>query len=88
MALRLHNNIKKERGVNMCFDFWGLQIPVIFKYLIYLLLFLILVSLLELPDWISRKLNGTSPKDLNKKVKEMETRINELEEKVKQLEEK
>lgn len=48
------------------------------------ILILVLLELLNLPDWISRKLRGDiTNKEMMEKIKSLEDRIQKLEEKVK-----
>lgn len=69
----------------MC-GFWDGSFFTSFKPILWILIFMIIVSLLELPDWISRKLRGEKKNDLKDKVQELEKRIQELEEKLKDQE--
>ncbi|MCF8242461.1 MAG: hypothetical protein K9J16_13870 [Melioribacteraceae bacterium] len=51
-------------------------------YLLIVIGILIVVELLELPDWINRKLRGEkSRKELEEKLNELETRLDKLENK-------
>jgi predicted DNA-binding transcriptional regulator len=49
-----------------------------------IIIILVLIELLELPDWLGRKLRGKMPsKEVEEKIRTLENRIGELEKKIK-----
>jgi len=58
----------------------------IIKFLGGLLIVLTLLELLDLPDWIGKKLRGEVPnKEMQKKIDVLEARIDDLEEELKNI---
>jgi len=58
----------------------------IIKFLGGLLIVLTLLELLDLPDWIGKKIRGEIPnKEMQKKIDLLESRIDDLEEELKKI---
>lgn len=67
------------------FDFFTPRIIEVIRMLVFVFVIVSLMSLIDLPDWIAKKLRGSSQKD---KINELEKRIKELEEKLNNRESK